>query len=489
LTPLPTAARADSLAPPADVRIQSRLLRLQVAAIVLALSLSACVLACQAVRLPAALLDVCPGNGPAALLFALTALGLGLLHPEAPGPATLAARHRCATAIGLGLIATGLLPWLGAWWALLTGEGVGALSRLSAGLPQGHLGAAADGVGPLVGTFAVAAGAFLCVRTPRLDARVGAGGCALAMVLLGIALLSVSSSGLGVPLPGMADPDGTPWTLLLVMACLGIASVSECARHPGPLSVLTSTGMGGRRVRRLLPVVLLPGVFLVGVALAVTQGIASLPVAVASAFTVTSLGALLLLLGEGRHMDRFEAGLRLVSLLDELTHIYNRRGFMLLGERSFQTARRQGLPLSVLYFDLDNLKPVNDAFGHATGSRMLREFAEILNQHCRASDVVARVGGDEFAVVSTATGETLERQLQRIAAAVSERNRHGQRPYRIRYSVGQASCDPARSAGFEDLVSQADARMYEHKLARRREHGLATDHGRPGELLLERPRS
>jgi len=77
--------------------------------------------------------------------------------------------------------------------------------------------------------------------------------------------------------------------------------------------------------------------------------------------------------------------------------------------------------------------------------------------------VVARIGGDEFAVVTPATEEDLERLLERLACAVSERNRHGRRPYLIRYSVGRATCDPALCHGFDSLVAEADARMYAAK--------------------------
>jgi len=491
LNPLPTAARADCLAPPVDVRIQSRLLWLQAVAIVLSLSLSACVLACQAVALPPDWFGACQERETSTLLLALAALGLGQLHPGAPGPLSTDARRRNAASIGMLLCGTVLAAWVSEWWGFMAADALAPIDHLHSGVQLGT-GALGD-CGPVSSAFAITQGAFLCTRASGSDVRAGSARCALALLLLGITLLAFSAVGLGVPSPGVEVADEAPWTLLAVMSLLSLASISECARHPGPLSILTSTGMGGRRVRRLLPIVLLPGLTLVAVALAVGSGVASLPLATAFTLTATSLGALLLLLREGHRLDRFEAGLRLVSLIDELTHIYNRRGFLLLGEQSFQSARRQKLPLSVLYFDLDNLKPVNDAFGHATGSRLLREFAEILNQHCRASDVVARVGGDEFAVVSTASGEALERQLQRIAAAVSERNRHGQRPYRIRYSVGRASCDPTQSPGFEDLVAEADARMYEHKQARRREHAFAlgvqppdphglTIHSPPGDI-------
>jgi len=471
LNPLPTAARADCLAPSVDVLVQSRLLQLQAVAIVLSLSLSTCVLACQALALPADWFGACEGGGTSALLLAIAALGLGQLHPGAPGPLSADARRRNAATIGMLLCGTGLFAWASAWWGLMMSDPLLRIGHLHSvvHLDTGSLG----DCGPLSSAFAITQGAFLCTRASGSDARAGLARCALALLLLGITLLAFSAVGLGVPFPGVEVAAEAPWTILAAMSLLSLASISECARNPGPLSILTSTGLGGRRVRRLLPIVLLPGLTLVGVALAVGSGVASLPLATASTLTVTTLAALLLLVREGHRIDRFEAGLRLISLIDELTHIYNRRGFLLLGERSFQTARRQELPLSVLYFDLDNLKPVNDAFGHATGSRLLREFAEILNQHCRSSDVVARVGGDEFAVVSTASGEALERQLQRIAAAVSERNRHGQRPYRIRYSVGRASCDPTQSPGFEELVAEADARMYEHKQARRREHAFA----------------
>src|ERR1700748_1152857 len=85
-----------------------------------------------------------------------------------------------------------------------------------------------------------------------------------------------------------------------------------------------------------------------------------------------------------------------LAIGDELTGLANRRGFEMLGERLPPAARRLELPLSAIYADLDNMKPINDPYGHEAGARALVEIAEVLNATLRASDLVARLGGDEF---------------------------------------------------------------------------------------------
>jgi diguanylate cyclase (GGDEF)-like protein len=85
-----------------------------------------------------------------------------------------------------------------------------------------------------------------------------------------------------------------------------------------------------------------------------------------------------------------------LAIGDELTGLSNRRGFEMLGERLLRASRRLGLPLSIVYADLDNMKPINDTYGHDAGDQALIEIADVLSSTLRASDLVARLGGDEF---------------------------------------------------------------------------------------------
>ena len=117
-----------------------------------------------------------------------------------------------------------------------------------------------------------------------------------------------------------------------------------------------------------------------------------------------------------------EQDLRSLSLAmrDELTGLSNRRGFDTLAEQTIAMCRRVGEPATLLYFDLDDFKTINDTLGHAGGDRVLRTFADRLRATFRDSDVVARVGGDEFCVLLTgATATDVERPLSLVAASVA----------------------------------------------------------------------
>ncbi|MCB1814813.1 MAG: GGDEF domain-containing protein, partial [Candidatus Competibacteraceae bacterium] len=152
-----------------------------------------------------------------------------------------------------------------------------------------------------------------------------------------------------------------------------------------------------------------------------------------------------------------------ISLTDELTKIYNRRGFYLLGEPILSEGRRLLMPLTILYFDLDGLKEVNDTLGHDTGSQLVLEFANLLRTTFRSSDVVARVGGDEFAVVARSRQADIMIALKRLDAAIEAANSTGEKPYQISYSVGEAASEPTADESFAELVARADAVMYERK--------------------------
>lgn len=157
-----------------------------------------------------------------------------------------------------------------------------------------------------------------------------------------------------------------------------------------------------------------------------------------------------------------------LATMDELTLLSNRRGFQALGQHALSLCARLSKPASMFFFDLDAFKPINDRFGHAEGDRALASFASLLTKIFRDSDVVGRLGGDEFVVLMTNCSEadsTLA--LQRLQQTVDEHNRHSQRGYDIRFSVGTVSYDPARHRSIDDLLSDADALMYERKRQKR----------------------
>jgi diguanylate cyclase (GGDEF)-like protein len=160
-----------------------------------------------------------------------------------------------------------------------------------------------------------------------------------------------------------------------------------------------------------------------------------------------------------------------LSLMDELTGLYNRRGFFMLGEQQIEIARRTKLPLSLIYLDVDGLKRVNDTFGHAAGDRLLADTGDALAATFRSADIVARIGGDEFAILAQVPRGSADRPELRLLQRIDARN--DQRPDLppIRSSIGIETAEPQDRRGLRELLAAADARMY----ARRRERCIASE--------------
>jgi diguanylate cyclase (GGDEF)-like protein len=155
-----------------------------------------------------------------------------------------------------------------------------------------------------------------------------------------------------------------------------------------------------------------------------------------------------------------------MATLDDLTLLSNRRGFEALAQHALNLCRRMGKPASLLFFDLNDFKQINDTFGHAEGDQALKTFADVLRSALRESDVIGRLGGDEFVALLTdsSSGETRE-VTQRLARVLDARNAEAQRGYAIRFSVGQIEFDPSHHASVAELLAAADAAMYSHKQA------------------------
>lgn len=164
---------------------------------------------------------------------------------------------------------------------------------------------------------------------------------------------------------------------------------------------------------------------------------------------------------------RLTDALRAMSLVDDLTGLYNRRGFLALGRQALRGATRTRVPVLLLFADLDHLKLVNDTFGHAEGDRALQEAAQVLREVFRASDIAARVGGDEFAVLAPeASRAGATRAARRLRERIDARNRAADRRWTLEMSVGLTRWDPAHPRTIEELLAEGDALMYEQKRAR-----------------------
>jgi diguanylate cyclase (GGDEF)-like protein len=161
---------------------------------------------------------------------------------------------------------------------------------------------------------------------------------------------------------------------------------------------------------------------------------------------------------------RAEEVLRNMSLTEPLTGLYNRRGAITLVDQQLKVAQRLGRSLLLVYADLNHLKQINDTHGHTAGDAALLEVAEVLQETFRESDIIARIGGDEFVVLAMESSGADENTIRRrLLDTLTARNARGQRPFDISLSVGIARFDPERARGFEELLGEADRRMYEDK--------------------------
>lgn len=161
-----------------------------------------------------------------------------------------------------------------------------------------------------------------------------------------------------------------------------------------------------------------------------------------------------------------QAELGNLALTDELTGLYNRRGFMVLAERQLKLARRSGRGMLLFFIDVNGLKQINDSFGHSEGDRSLKSTAQALEKTFRDSDVIARLGGDEFAALAIeASGhseDTIRARLSEYLGTISAKESR----CAISLSVGWARFDPRSRASIGELLVQADQAMYEQKRRR-----------------------
>jgi diguanylate cyclase (GGDEF)-like protein len=165
-----------------------------------------------------------------------------------------------------------------------------------------------------------------------------------------------------------------------------------------------------------------------------------------------------------RKIKESEEKYRTLSLSDELTSLHNRRGFEFLAEQQLQIANRAKNHMFLLFADVDNLKLINDKFGHQEGDRALIDTADILRKQIRKSDILARISGDEFAALFGTTNNNLPEVLaERLKESIRNFNAEETRSYKISLSFGFAHYDPLSPCSMKELLSYADKNMYGQK--------------------------
>ncbi|MEO6213416.1 MAG: sensor domain-containing diguanylate cyclase [Vicinamibacterales bacterium] len=171
---------------------------------------------------------------------------------------------------------------------------------------------------------------------------------------------------------------------------------------------------------------------------------------------------------------QLEDTLQALALVDELTGMYNRRGFMTLAERQLKVARRRRNPVILLAADVDDLKAINDTHGHAAGDQALVGAATVLRHTYREADIIARLGGDEFTVFPLdASVNSAPLLLERLHNNLLEWNERHHPPFVLSMSTGTAIFDEeGLSKELHHLLAEADSQLYLQKRARRRRDGI-----------------
>jgi two-component system cell cycle response regulator len=159
--------------------------------------------------------------------------------------------------------------------------------------------------------------------------------------------------------------------------------------------------------------------------------------------------------------------LRDLAITDELTGLYNRRGFWASATHQLKVAHRNAQDLLLFFCDVDDLKKINDTYGHSEGDQALVHVAGALELTFRESDLLARFGGDEFAVLASETGRNQELILSRLKENL-EKTSVNESPGAPSLSVGVAWFDPKCPVSLGELMSRADRAMYEDKVGRRK---------------------
>ena len=168
---------------------------------------------------------------------------------------------------------------------------------------------------------------------------------------------------------------------------------------------------------------------------------------------------------ERKHL---EEALRSLSLTDELTGLYNRRGFSTLAERHLSLARRKGQDLLLVLGDIDGLKLVNDTFGHAAGDQVVIDAATVLKGTYRRVDILARIGGDEFTAFPIEAGpDSAEILTSRLQDNIAKHNERYTRPFRLSMSVGVGRIKAADCPTVQRLLAEADRELYRRKRDRK----------------------
>ncbi|MEI7834079.1 MAG: diguanylate cyclase [bacterium] len=162
--------------------------------------------------------------------------------------------------------------------------------------------------------------------------------------------------------------------------------------------------------------------------------------------------------------NRLRMAVRALSLTDELTGIYNRRGFVTFTEQHRKVANRSARGFLLIFADLDDMKVINDTYGHPQGDLALKSVAKLFRSAFREADIIARIGGDEFAVIAFEKDDFEDEIIRkRLVDMVTTLNSEGIHQFSISLSVGITRYDPLHPCSLDSLLASADRQMYDEK--------------------------
>ena len=153
-----------------------------------------------------------------------------------------------------------------------------------------------------------------------------------------------------------------------------------------------------------------------------------------------------------------------LSVMDELTGLYNRRGFLNLAKQQISLKERNNNDLLLVFFDMDGLKKINDTLGHSFGDYAIVSLANLLRKAFRGTDIIARIGGDEFVILAAeCSGDEYTKIRSRLDHSVDEFNASSDQKFQLSFSSGAVPFDPDSKFTIEQLMEKADAELYKEK--------------------------